>query len=211
MAKTDPFIRMPQPDLLAQVGGGLKRVKAANEEPDPRGVRTIWHHGPMKTDLFSFVGADRALLRQELVFLGHAVSWEPREGLKTGTLDTLDSPSIPASVPIRYADGDAADPRIMLQASVVLKHCPEPDFYTQHLRAAVNTDLVTRGTPATDISELDETRQKELRRLFDISQEVATLPPPKDGARGGRSNVAMMLAIGALVGAAVGAALWWLV
>ncbi len=176
--KTDPRIVMPRAELLEQIGKGLNRVKGADEAPDARGFRTIWHHGPMKTDLFSFVGPERQLSRQELVFLGKAVSFEEREGLKTGVVNLFDSPSAPASQEVQYGIGpEDVDPMILLQASRILRVVPEPDFYTQNLRKLVNRHLVEHGTPATDLSELEPELRAELRRLFDVSQEVATLPP----------------------------------
>lgn len=172
---TDPLVALPQPALLEQIGRGLKRVRGANEAPDARGFRTIWHHGPMKTDLFSHVGPDRELRHQELVYLGKAVAWDVRGGVSTGKVADEGSPAAPASAPMAYSEG-ATDRRSMLEAAVLLRAHPQPDYYTAHLRVKLDEALYDLGE--TGIEGLEPELRAELARAFEHSQEVATLPPP---------------------------------
>ncbi len=176
--KTRSQVTLPKIELLEQIGAGMRRVRGANEKPDTRGYRTIWHHGPMKTDLFSFVGPDRRITRQELVFLGNAVAWDEREDLRTGAVDSYDSPSAPASQSMHYGLQQEEPERVLLlQALRLLGGISEPDYYTQHLRKEIHGYLLSHGVPAAELGEVEPGLRAELRRGFEISQEMAALPP----------------------------------
>ena len=201
--RTDPRFALPQPRLLEQIGRGLKRVRGADERPDSRGYRTIWHHGPMKTDLFSYLGPDRSLVRQELVFMGRAIQWDARDGLSTGEADEGAAPSAPASTPVAYADGQPADLRVLMEASLLLRAYREEDFYVSHLRKQLNDVLRASGTPATVIEGLDEAARRELERLYEISQEIVALPHHEAPPRSRSTSPLWFLVAGLLIGAAV--------
>lgn len=213
--KTRSQVTLPKIELLEQIGAGLRRVRGANEKPDARGYRTIWHHGPMKTDLFSFVGPDRRITRQELVFLGNAVAWDEREDLRTGAVESYDSPSAPASQSMHYGLQQEEPERVLLlQALRLLGGISEPDYYTQHLRKEIHGYLLTHGVPTTELGEIEPGLRAELRRGFEISQEMAALPPREEAketrpreARAGSLLVAILAAAGA---ALLVAALLWL-
>ncbi|RMG19141.1 MAG: hypothetical protein D6729_05950 [Deltaproteobacteria bacterium] len=185
----------------------MQRVRGADERPDGRGFRTVWHHGPMKTDLFSYIGPDRRLVRQELVFMGRAVQWTADEGVSTGLAGDFDAPSAPASTPVEYADGRAASPRILMEASLLLRAHGEGDYYVTHLRKQVNDRLRATGNPATEIEELDEAARKELERLYEISQEMVALPPAEESAGPARRPMGLIV-LGFLLGAGLALALY---
>ncbi len=199
--RTDPRFALPQPKLLEQIGRGLKRVRGADERPDSRGYRTIWHHGPMKTDLFSYLGPDRSIVRQEFVFMGRAIQWDAREGLSTGEVEDGVSPSVPASTPVAYDDDQPADLRILMEASLLLRAYREEDYYVSHLRKQLNDVLRAAGTPATVIEGLDEAARRELERLYEISQELVALPPREEPRH--RASHLWILVAGLLLGAVV--------
>lgn len=204
---SDSRDEMPQAGLLERLGAGLRRVRGANERPNEKGIRTIWHHGPQKTDLFSFLGPDRSLTRQELVFLDRAVGWSRSRGLETGRLGDTGTPSAPGSSTIDYA-AEGQDHKSLMEASLILRSVPNPDYYTQHLRREVNDYLRNQGDPATAVGNIDPELQAELRRLYEISQEVATVPPLPDEDRADRLRLMLVVLGGAAGGALVVYVLW---
>lgn len=163
---TDAFLSLPTPALLRQCGEGLKRVAGANEQPDARGYRTVWHHGPLKTDLFTHLSPDGEIVRQELVFLGQVVAWDAHAGVSTGRGGEDAAAAAPTAQTLSMDDSGPADRRTLGNASVLLREVPGEDVYVLHLRKFVNETLTRMGDPHSLIRDVEPELQKELERLF---------------------------------------------
>jgi hypothetical protein len=210
---TDAFLSLPTPELLSQVGQGLKRVSGANEQPDARGYRTVWHHGTMKTDLFTHLSPDGEMVRQELVFLGQVVAWDHRGGLSTGRGGESASAATPAAQTLDIDDGGPVDRRTLANASLLLREVPDADVYVLHLRKIINEALNRMGDPHSLIRDIEPELRQELQRLYDAANPDAALAaamlaaPPREPPRSRRT---LLFVIGLAVGMAV-VGLWALI
>ena len=71
--------------MLGEVAPGFRRMRA-NEDFDDKGIRTIWHRGPGRSEMLTWENRDKDIVRQELQLLGNVVEFRQGHDLRTGRI-----------------------------------------------------------------------------------------------------------------------------
>ncbi|OGR11877.1 MAG: hypothetical protein A2341_17055 [Deltaproteobacteria bacterium RIFOXYB12_FULL_58_9] len=132
---------------------GHLRQEALNFRHIPRGEKTtadggrvVWHRGPRRSEMLSWVTKSGEVDKQELIFWGLVVSYDQRRHLRTGRTQMLqeqNAPSVGAGDDISW-DG-TLNFTTLDAASEFLKYTPEKDPFCRHLRKHINLSMASCG------------------------------------------------------------------
>ena len=136
----------PSAQLAVLIGPSFRRMVA--DEEFKNAVRTIWHRGRINTDMLTWENREGVIEQQELTFAYLVLEYSLKKGLRTGKIphdSELESTSghHPKSEMIEYDSEPQLE--VLRNAHSLLAHCPQRDWYGQHLMEHVATELSSRG------------------------------------------------------------------
>ena len=146
-ASTKQVQTEPSSKLAVLIGPSFRRM-VANEEFQ-KGVRTIWHRGRINTDMLTWENKKGVIEQQELTFAYLVVQYSQSKGLQTGKIPCdFETESISGHAKSEMVDYDAEiSMETLHNAHSLLAHCPQRDFYGQHLMETIAAELVSQGSP----------------------------------------------------------------
>lgn len=174
----------PSAQLAVLIGPSFRRMVA--DEEFKNDVRTIWHRGRINTDMLSWENREGVIEQQELTFAYLVLEYSLKKGLRTGKIpydSDLESTSghHPKSEMIEYDSEPELE--VLRNAHSLLAHCPQRDWYGQHLMEHVATELSSRGEgpPAPTFGESDNQSQANENQGSPASKISLSFPIPPWG------------------------------
>jgi hypothetical protein len=137
------------PAQIIQAIDQLVRMKTAEEPPDLKGHRQIWHHSDAGGELVTIVDGTGRVVRQELTLFDDFVMWQPGARIRTGTMPARDDRN---TAPIASkATYDTSPNRDRIdRVREAFDGYTGDDLYVQHIKRLVESTRHS-GFPAASV------------------------------------------------------------